>query len=45
MERVNPGGLAPLPLTVDEVCAGNEQVGALVDGNGVDLLWLLGDYA
>lgn len=37
-EGVDSGGLAPLPLRVDQVCAWHQQVRAEVDGNGVDLL-------
>lgn len=40
LEGVNPGGLAPLPLGVDQVGTGCQQVWAQVDGNGADLLWL-----
>lgn len=41
LEGVNPGGLTPLPLRVDQVCAGNQQVRTPVDRNCTDLLWLL----
>lgn len=40
LEGVNAGGLAPLPLRVDQVCARNQQVQAPVDWNRTDLLWL-----
>lgn len=36
LEGVDPGGLAPLPLRVDQICAGNQKVRTLVDGNHVD---------
>lgn len=41
LEGVNPGGLAPLPLRVDQVRAGYQQVRTPVDRNRMDLLWLL----
>lgn len=41
LEGVNPGSLAPLPLGVDQVCAGYQQVRTPVDRNCMDLLWLL----
>lgn len=37
-EGVDSGGLAPLPLRVDQVRAGHQQVRAEVDGHCVDLL-------
>lgn len=41
LEGVNPGGLASLPLRVDQVCTGNQQVRTPVDGNRTDLLRML----
>lgn len=38
LDGVDSGGLAPLPLRVDQVCTGHQQVGAEVDGNCMDLL-------
>lgn len=38
LEGVNPGGLAPLPLRVDQVCAGYQQVWTTVNRNRMDLL-------
>lgn len=37
-EGVDSGGLAPLPLRVDQVCAGHQQVWAAVDRNCADIL-------
>lgn len=37
-QGVDPGGLAPPPLRVDQVGAGHQQVRAEVDGNYVDIL-------
>lgn len=37
-EGVDSGRLAPLPLRVDQVCTGHQQVRAEVDGNCVDIL-------
>lgn len=37
-EGVDSGSLAPLPLRVDQVCAGHQQVWSEVDGNHVDVL-------
>lgn len=42
LEGVNPGGLAPPPLGVDQVGAGDQQVRAPVDGDRADLLRLPG---
>lgn len=41
LEGVDPGGLAPLPLGVDQVGAGNQQVRTPMDRNRADLLWLI----
>lgn len=38
LEGVNPGGLAPLPLGVDQVRTGNQQVRSPVDRDCTDLL-------
>lgn len=38
LEGVNPGGLASLPLRVDQVRAGYQQVRTPVDRNRTDLL-------
>lgn len=41
LEGVDPGHLAPLPLRVDQICAGNQKVRTLVDGNHMDPPWFL----
>lgn len=38
LEGVDPRGLAPLPLRVDQVSTGDQQVWTLVDRNSTDLL-------
>lgn len=40
LEGMDPGGLAPLPLRVDQVSAGYQKVRTPVDGNRTDLLGL-----
>jgi len=43
LEGVDPGGPAPLPLAVHQVCAGSQQVRTPVDRHRADLLWSLRD--
>lgn len=40
LQGVNPRRLAPLPLRVDQVGAGHQQVRTQVDWHDADLLWL-----
>lgn len=37
-ERMDSGGLAPLPFRVNQVCTGHQQIRPEVNGNCVDLL-------
>lgn len=42
LQRVDPGRLTPLPLRVDQVSAGDQQVWTLVNWDEADLIWFMG---